>query len=207
MLRRLRDEGLDVAGRTIESRPQYFLGALASPCAALPRYEAIITEKKINAGAQFLQTPPIFDLGGFTEWLEALDKRDLLERVYLMPAVALLKNIWHARFLASEVPGVHIPVEVMSRLEDATDAHEESIQIALELIAKLKEMPGIQGLHILAPHQEEIVLRLLKESGLGDVTRRATAENRSGSNGNNKPRPDRKTNRGDSSRTGPYPSW
>lgn len=166
ILRRLRDEGVDVDGEAIEHRPQYFLGAAASPYAALPKYEAIVTEKKINAGAQFLQTLPVFDQPRFTEWLEALDKRNLLGKAYLMPTIAPLKSPRHARFMANEVPGVYVPPSVMARIENAADPREEGIQIAIELITELKRLQGIRGLHILAPGQEEVVPRLIDETGL-----------------------------------------
>jgi methylenetetrahydrofolate reductase (NADPH) len=172
MLRRLRDEGVNVDGETVEHRPYYFLGAAASPYAALPHYEAIVTEKKINAGAQFLQTLPVFDVPRFVEWLEALDKRNLLSKVYVMPTVAPLSSPRHARFMANEVPGISVPPSIMDRIEDAADPREEGIQIALDLIAELKGLNAIHGLHILAPGQEEVVPRLVKESGLKDSARR-----------------------------------
>jgi methylenetetrahydrofolate reductase (NADPH) len=168
MLRRLRDEEVNVDGEPVEHPPQYLLGATVAPYAALPRYEAILTEKKINAGAQFLQTSPVFDLARFAEWLEALDQRNLLGKAYLMPTVALLKSLRHARFMANEVPGIYLPPPLLARMEDAADPREEGIQIALELIAGLKGMPGIHGLHILAPGQEEAVPCLVKESGVRD---------------------------------------
>jgi methylenetetrahydrofolate reductase (NADPH) len=173
ILRRLRDEGVNVDGESVEHRPRYFLGAAASPYAALPHYEAIVTEKKINAGAQFLQTLPVFDGARFVDWLEALDKRNLLGKVYLMPTVVPLKSPRHARFMANDVPGVYVPTAVMARIEDAADPREEGIQIALDLIAELKDLKGIHGLHILAPGQEEVVPRLVKETGLRDSGRRA----------------------------------
>lgn len=169
MLRRLRDEGVDVDGHPIPRRPRYFLGAAASPYAAIPRYEAIATEKKINAGAQFLQTMPVFDLPRFADWMEALDKRNLIDKVYLMPTVAPLRNPRYARFMANDVPGVFIPPPVMARLENAADPQEEGIQIALELLVTLRRMQGISGIHILAPNQEEIVPRLIEESGIRDT--------------------------------------
>jgi methylenetetrahydrofolate reductase (NADPH) len=173
ILRRLRDEGVDVAGQTVDHRPRYFLGAAAAPYAALPRYEAIITEKKINAGAQFLQTLPIFDLARFVEWLEALDKRNLLGKVYLMPTVVPLRSPRHARFMANDVPGIYVPSSIMARIEDAADPQEEGIQIVLDLISDLKGLQGIHGLHILAPGQEDVVPRLIKEAGLRESGRRA----------------------------------
>jgi methylenetetrahydrofolate reductase (NADPH) len=188
ILRRLRDEGIDVNGELMEYRPHYFLGASASPYAALPRYEAIITEKKINAGAQFLQTLPVFDLPRFEEWLAALDKRNLLGKAYLMPTVAVLKSPRHTRFMANEVPGVYIPVEIMDRMESAVDPEEEGIQIALDLISELQQVEGIHGLHLLAPNQEEVVPRLIKETGLRETKpRMRTASGSSSKNGKHKP--------------------
>ncbi len=167
MLRRLRDEGVNVDGEPVERRPRYFLGAVASPYALAPRYEALVVEKKINAGAQFLQTLPVFDLSRFTTWLDALDRRNLLGKAYLIATVVLLRDAQQARFLAKELPGFAIPDAMLARIEDALDPCEEGIQIALELIAGLKRIGGIHGLHLLAPHQEEAIPRLVKESGLG----------------------------------------
>lgn len=162
MLRRLRDDGINVDGRSVDYRPQCFLGAMASPFAALPRYEAIVTEKKINAGAQFLQTLPVFDLARFDEWLEALDKRNLLGKVYLMATVAYLKSPRYTRFMANEVPGISIPAAIMTRMENAADPRAEGLEIALDIAAQLKQKRHIHGLHIFAPHEEEIIPRLLK---------------------------------------------
>jgi hypothetical protein len=60
----------------------------------------------------------------------------------------------------------------MARIEDSADPQEEGIQIALDLIAELKGLKAIHGLHILAPGQEEVVPRLVKETGLRDRARR-----------------------------------
>lgn len=167
MLRRLRDEGVNVDGRPIERRPRYFLGAVVSPYALAPRYEALIVEKKVNAGAQFLQTLPVFDLSRFTAWLDALDQRHLLGKAYLIATVMLLKDAQQARLLAKELPSLAIPDAMLARMEDTLDPQEEGIQIALDLIAGLKRISGIHGLYLLAPHQEEVIPRLVKESGLG----------------------------------------
>ena len=190
MLRRLRDEGVNVAGEPVEYRPHYFLGAVVSPYAALPRYEAIITEKKINAGAQFLQTLPVFDLDRFNEWLDALDQRQLLQKAYLLPSVAILKSPRHARFMANEVPGVYIPPAVMARIENAADPAEEGIQIALDLINQLKQTEGIHGLHILAPNLEELVPRLVTATALKETKPLPRTARSSGST-NGKPQPPR----------------
>jgi methylenetetrahydrofolate reductase (NADPH) len=169
MLRRMRDDGVYLDGRKIKTPPEFFLGAAASPFGALPKYEAIRAEKKINAGAQFIQTQPIFDYDRFTEWLEALDKRNLLGKVYILAGVTPLKSARAAHFMAEQVPGVVIPPELVSRMDEAGDKQgqqEEGVAIALETIDKLKNTPGIAGMHMMAIHWEAIVPRLVEESGV-----------------------------------------
>jgi methylenetetrahydrofolate reductase (NADPH) len=169
MLRRMRDEGVYLDGRAIKQRPEWFLGAAASPFGAPPRYEAIRAEKKINAGAQFIQTQPVFDYDRFTDWLEALDKRDLLDKVYILPGLIPLKSARAAHFMAEEVPGVVIPPEIVRRMDNAGDKEgqqEEGVAIALELIEKLKNTPKINGMHVMAVHWEAIVPRLIEEAGI-----------------------------------------
>lgn len=168
MLRRMRDEGKYLDGRNIKDRPRFFLGAAASPFGAPPKYEAIRAEKKINAGAQFIQTQPIFDYNGFTDWLEALDKRNLLDKVHVLAGLIPLKSARAAHFM-EDVPGVVLPPEIVKRMDDAGDKDGQQaagVEIALEMIEKLKNTPGISGMHVMAVHWEDIVPRLIDESGV-----------------------------------------
>ena len=167
-LRRLRDEGRYLDGRTTKHPPSLFLGAAASPFSIPARYEAIRTEQKINAGAQFVQTQPIFDHDRFAEWVEALDKRDLLDKVYVLAGLVPLKSTRAAQFMAN-LPGVLVPPEVIKRMERAggrEGQQEEGVTIALEMIERIQNTPGISGIHVMAIHWEEIVPRLVEESGL-----------------------------------------
>lgn len=170
MLRRMRDEGIYLDGRKMKNRPQWFLGTAASPFGAPPKFEAIRMHKKVNAGAQFVQTQPIFDYNRFLEWLEALDQRGLLDKVYILAGLIPLKSAKAAHFMAEEVAGVYIPPQIVQRMDAAGDdkvaQQETGVAIALEMIEKLKATPGIDGMHIMAVHWEEIVPRLIDESGL-----------------------------------------
>jgi len=174
MLRRMRDEGRYLDGREIKSPPRFFLGAAASPFGALPEYEAIRAEKKINAGAQFIQTQPVFDHDRFVDWLEALDKRNLLGKVHVLAGLIPLKSARAAQFMANDVPGVVIPAEIVKRMtaaEDKDGQQETGFGIAVELLEKLKRTPGISGTHIMAVHWESIVPRLVEETGLRQAER------------------------------------
>jgi methylenetetrahydrofolate reductase (NADPH) len=169
MLRRMRDDGIYLDGRKIKQKPEFFLGAAGSPFGAPPRFEAIRAEKKINAGAQFIQTQPIFDYDRFLDWVEALDKRNLLDKVYILAGLIPLKSARAAHFMADEVPGVYVPPQIVKRMDDAGDKagqEEEGVTIALEIIEKLRNTPGISGMHVMAVHWENIVPRLIEESGV-----------------------------------------
>ena len=165
MLRRMRDEGCYLDGRKIKEPPNFFLGAAASPYGALPEYEAIRVEKKINAGAQFIQTQPVFDHDRFVDWLEALDKRDLLGRVHILAGLIPLKSARAAQFMAGDVPGVVIPEVMVKRMTGAGEKEAQEaagFQIALEILEKLKATRGISGVHIMAVHWESIIPRLVE---------------------------------------------
>lgn len=167
ILRRMRDEGKYLDGRPIKCRPEYFLGAAASPFASRPEFQAIREHKKVNAGAQFFQTNLVYDADGLEVWLNALAKRDLLDKVFILVGITPLKNLKMAQYMHHEVPGVFIPESVLRRLEEAGDGvQEEGVQIALELIEAVRQKQGINGIHLMAVGWEEIVPRIVTEAGL-----------------------------------------
>jgi methylenetetrahydrofolate reductase (NADPH) len=172
ILRRMRDEGKYLDGRSLKFPPKYFLGAAGSPFASEPRFQAIREHKKVNAGAQFFQTNLVYDITGLEKWLEALAKRNILDKVYILIGITPLKSLKVAEYMNNDVPGVTIPAQLIERMRNAKDgADEEGVQIALELIEGVKQLRasgygGINGIHLMAVGWEEIVPRILTESGL-----------------------------------------
>jgi methylenetetrahydrofolate reductase (NADPH) len=169
ILRRMRDEGIYLDGRKMKYPPRFFLGAAASPFASEPGFQALREHKKINAGAQFLQTNLVFDADGLDLWLEQLDKRNILEKAYILVGIAPLRSLKAAIHLNNEIPGVIVPGKIIERMEKAGDSgHEEGIIIALELIEKIKKKQGVNGIHLMTFGCEKEVQRIIKESGLSD---------------------------------------
>ncbi|MDI6696783.1 MAG: methylenetetrahydrofolate reductase C-terminal domain-containing protein [Anaerolineales bacterium] len=167
ILRRMRDEGKYLDGRSMKFPPKYFLGAAASPFASEPRFQAIREHKKVNAGAQFFQTNLVYDPDGLEIWLNELAKRNILDKVYILVGITPLKSLKVAQYMHNEVPGVFIPEKLMKRMEQAGDgAEEEGVQIALELIEAVKDKQGVNGIHLMAVGWEEIVPRIVTEAGL-----------------------------------------
>ncbi len=166
-LRRMRDEGVYLDGRPIQSPPRLFLGAAASPFASRPEFQALREQKKVNAGAQFFQTNCVFDLDRFDIWLEALAQRGVLDKVYILAGIAPLKSLKMARYMHEKVPGVTLPEPLLRRMEAAGDgAEEEGVAIALELIEGVRARQGVHGVHLMAIGWEEIIPRIVSEAGL-----------------------------------------
>ena len=167
LLRKMRDEGKYLDGREIKQRPEFFLGAAASPFASKPEYQALREHKKVNAGAQFLQTNLVFESEGVERWLEQLYKRDILNKVYIIIGIAPLRSIKMANHLNNEIPGVFVPDKILRRMEKAgNSAQEEGITIALELIAEVRKMQGVNGIHLTTMGYEDVVERIIRESGI-----------------------------------------
>jgi methylenetetrahydrofolate reductase (NADPH) len=167
ILRRMRDDGIYLDGRQMKHPPKFFLGAAASPFASEPHFQAMREHKKINAGAQFLQTNLVFDPDGLDRWLEQLYKKDILGKVFILVGIAPLRSIKVALHLNQEIPGVTIPEKIINRIERAGDnAHEEGITIALELIDTIRKKQGVNGIHLMTFGCESTVQRIIDDAGL-----------------------------------------
>jgi len=170
VLRRMRDEGKYLDGREIKNPPMFFLGAAASPFSSNVKFQALREQKKVNAGAQFFQTNLIFDIDGMERWLNELAKRSVLNKVYILAGVTPIKSLKMAQKLAG-VPGVYLPQNILQRMEVADragNAQEEGIQIALEIIGKIRgyEKQGIHGIHLMPVGWDEVIPRIVIDSGL-----------------------------------------
>lgn len=168
ILRKMRDEGTYLDGRRMKQPPRLFLGAAASPFASEPRFQALREQKKVNAGAQFFQTNLIFDADALDPWLEELDKREVLDKVYILAGITPLRSFRMARYLHEKIPGVRIPEKILEKFENTPEEGQEElgVETALQLIEKIRPKKGISGLHLMAVGWESIVPRIVSEAGL-----------------------------------------
>ena len=168
LTRRMRDEKLFFSGEQIkEHEPRFFVGAVANPFADPFLYQVDRLEKKINAGAEFIQTQCIFDLERFARFMEICVARGLHERAYILAGVTPLKGWRAAKYMHDCVPGISVPEEIVSRLENAEDQKAEGISICSEQIKFIREnIKGLSGFHIMAISWEEVVPIIIKGAGL-----------------------------------------
>ncbi|MEO3415105.1 methylenetetrahydrofolate reductase [Roseovarius sp. CAU 1744] len=165
-LRTMRDEGVFLSGRKLTSPPQLFLGAAENPC--IPPYEwrPDRLEKKVEAGADFIQTNYIFDIPLFEAFMARVRDTGTDKRVFIIPGVGPLASAKAARWMRSNVPGIHIPDQIIARLEGAQNPSEEGKKICIELIQQMREIAGVSGVHIMAYRREHLVSEIILESGV-----------------------------------------
>jgi len=169
MLRTMRDEKRFLSGRELTEPPRVFLGAAANPFGPPLDYRPHRLAKKIEAGAQFIQTQYCFDIETFKDYMKVVRDQGSHEKAFILPGVGPLASAKSAEWIRSNVPGVHIPDAIIKRLKDAKDQVEEGINICVDMINELSEIDGVHGVHIMAFRQEHNVAEIVKRSNiLGD---------------------------------------
>lgn len=166
ILRRMRDEGQFLDGRPIKQPPALFLGTAASPSDSVPEHEARRLEKKINAGAQFIQTQLVYDINLLERWLAALEARDLLTKVHILVGIGPLRSVRVARYMLEHIPDITVPAQLVTRLERSAAPEKTGLEIALTLIEQVRRLPGVSGIHLMSVGWEAILPRLLSEADL-----------------------------------------
>ena len=167
-VRHMRDEGKFIGGDDIARPPSMFVGAAANPFADPFHIRALRLAKKVNAGVEFIQTQCIYNLDRFEKWMEMVRDLGLTEKVSILAGLTPFKSAGMAKYMKNRVPGMDVPDEVVSRMAEVPKEKqaEAGIDICVESIQRLKELPGIAGFHIMAIEWEEKVPEIVERTGL-----------------------------------------
>jgi len=162
---RLRTEGTLLSGAAVEEPPRYLVGVADAPLASSSTLARL--EEKIEAGAEFVQTQIVFDADAFEEWAGRARERGILERASVLAGVAVAGSARAARSMRDRLPGVVVPDRTIALLEDAGDvAEDEGLRLAVEVVARLKAIEGIAGIHVMGLGRLDPVRRLIAGAGL-----------------------------------------
>ena len=153
-------EGKLLNGDEVKQPPRYFVGATASPAA--PK-DVERTLEKVAAGAQFIQTQPIFDAAAFSQWLTEVRRRE--KDVAILAGVLVLRSADQAESLA-KVPGIVVPDAIRARLKAAVDSESEGIAIAIQIVRALRALPSVNGVHLYAIEWPEAIPLVVRGAGL-----------------------------------------
>jgi len=173
--RTLRDEGLLLSGRKLEPPPSWLIGAVENPCAPPAGFRAARLGKKVAAGAQFAQTQYVFDAAAFTRWMTQVRDLGLDQRCWILAGVGPIRSLRALEHLRSGVPGVQVPDELARRLRGvpAGRVADEGMRACAETIQQLAAVPGVSGIHVMAPGFTRGIPELLVMAG---IARRGAVE-------------------------------
>jgi len=174
----MRDQGQLLSGRKLTSPPRLFLGAAANPFVPPYDWRPYRLKKKVEAGADFIQTQYCFDVSRFEAFMQVVRDLGLDEKVFILVGVGPLRSERAAEFMRTRVPGVVIPDEIVDRLRKApkSEKRETGKQICIEIIQQVQEIKGVAGVHLMAYRQEELVAEIIEEAGLLPRPRQIGAE-------------------------------
>ncbi|MEP4037466.1 methylenetetrahydrofolate reductase [Pseudophaeobacter sp.] len=165
-IRTMRDDKLFLSGRKISNPPQLFLGAAENPCIEPYDWRPERLAKKVAAGAEFIQTNYIYDIPLFEKFMARVRDLGLDKKVFILPGVGPLASARAARWMRSNVPGIHIPDAVIHRMQGAEKPGAEGKKICIELIQQIREIAGVSGVHVMAYRKEHQVSEIIQESGV-----------------------------------------
>jgi len=153
--------GKDMAGNDLEGDlPDLCLGCVVNPGAEPLEPQIIKLEKKVEAGARFVQTQAVYDVEAFKRFRDAAAHID----VPIMAGLVMLKSAGMAKYMNRMVAGVFVPADLIQRMTDAEDKPKASIGITVELIAGLR--PYCDGVHIMSLGWDQYVPAVLEAAGL-----------------------------------------
>jgi len=165
-VRTMRDDAKFLSGRKLTTPPQVFLGAAINPFVPPQEFRPMRLAKKIAAGAQFVQSQYCFDVEMFRTYMSRVRDLGLDEKCYIMCGVGPLASARTAKWMRTNVPGVHIPDHIIKRLEGAEDQKAEGKRLCIDIINEVKEIAGVSGIHVMAYRQEEFVAEIVHDSGV-----------------------------------------
>jgi methylenetetrahydrofolate reductase (NADPH) len=162
--RDLRDKGELPSGRKVAGTAHFFLGAADAPIDPPPDWRPDKLAAKIAAGAEFAQTQFCMDTGIVRRYADRLAQHEATRDLFLLVGIAPLRSAKSARWMQKHLYGTIIPETYIERLERAADPAAEGQRIAIELIEELAAIPGIAGVHIMAPANEAAVPAVIGEA-------------------------------------------
>lgn len=179
MVKAMRDDGVVQAGDKMDVPPRFFIGAAANPFADPFDFRPYRLAKKVRAGANFIQTQLVYNVPKLAEYMKRAGDLGILDDVFVLAGVGPIKSPGMARYMANNVPGLDVPDEIVQRMSGAAKGipqddkkarraawREEGIDICVEIIQQVREIPGVSGVHIMAIEWEEAVPTIVEKAGL-----------------------------------------
>ena len=161
---RILEKGKDLGGNDLDGAVSFCAGAIVTPEADPLEPQLIKFEKKIEAGAEFIQTQAVYDLDKFKKFMDYARKF----HVKILAGIILLTSAPMARFMNKNIAGVFVPQNLIDEIAEAPkgQALNKGIEIAGRMIKRIHEEKICDGVHIMAIGKEETVPDIMQAAGL-----------------------------------------
>lgn len=167
VVRDLRDQSKFLNGEELKFAPRFFIGCGENPFLGTPEQKIERLSRKVAAGADFIQTQPVFDVEGFAKWVSLIRSAGLDRRVSIIAGVLPVRSGETLARIA-RVPGIKVPDELYDRFRGLTEEAQqaEGIRLATEIIQAVKQLQGVSGVHIMAVNWHEVVPEIVSRTEL-----------------------------------------
>jgi len=158
------NEGYDMAGHELESKPEFFLGAVVTPGAEPLEPQIIKMKKKIEAGAKFFQTQSIYEPDKFERFINKVQGL----KIPVIVGIVVLKSASMANYMNEKVPGVYVPANIINELDGTPkeDRQKKGVEITARIIRQIR--PLCQGVHIMPLGWEDLISDIISEANLSE---------------------------------------
>jgi 5,10-methylenetetrahydrofolate reductase len=158
------EKGKDLGGNDLDGEVRFCAGAIVTPEAEPLEPQLMRFEKKVEAGAEFIQTQAVYDLERFKSFMAYASQFP----VKILAGIILLTSAPMARFMNKNVAGVHVPEALIEEMASAPKgkALDKGIEIAGRMIRRIRDEKMCQGVHIMAIGREERVPDIMSAAGL-----------------------------------------
>jgi methylenetetrahydrofolate reductase (NADPH) len=158
----LRDKGELPTGKKVGGKADFFIAAADVPIDPKPGWEPKSLKDKIAAGCEFVQTQFCMDAGVARRYMARLAEHGVT--VPFLIGISPLRSAKSARWMKEKLFGTIIPETMIARLEAASDPAAEGRKLCLELLRELATIPGVAGVHIMAPGNEAAIGDVIKDA-------------------------------------------
>lgn len=163
MLRRLRDEGCFEAGIPLrDNAPRFFVGGVANP--NIEKVSRL--ERKVAAGAEFIQTQIIYDVDRFAAWMHDVRAAGVHQSAHIMAGVLIPRQARTLYHIRDNLPGTLVPDQMIHRMERAAYPESEGIALASELVQALLAIEGVAGIHLMSVGWTRAMPHVVERAGL-----------------------------------------
>ncbi len=162
------NEGKFECGEELKPAPKFFIGAVENPFAPPYEFRPFRLHKKVEAGAQFIQTQMIFNVARFKDFMAKVCDLGVDKHTFILAGVGPLKSPGMARYMRDNVAGCEVPDEFVKRMEKTPKDkwRSEGIAICVEIIEQMKDISGVAGVHVMSIEWEEAVPKIVEQAKL-----------------------------------------